>query len=96
MKEVDVPQDPAAISPAYAMERIFTEIRDKRAYQDQKWGGPEHDDSVETEDSWIKYINEYASGKGRAEGRAFRERMIHVAALAVAAIQSFDRKQKTA
>jgi hypothetical protein len=92
MKEVDI--TPKDVSPSYAMERIFTEIRDKRAYQDGKWGGPEHDDTVETEDSWIEYINEYASGKGRAEGRAFRERMIHVAALAVAAIQSHDRKQK--
>jgi hypothetical protein len=37
MKEVDI--TPKDVSPSYAMERIFTEIRDKRAYQDGKWEG---------------------------------------------------------
>ena len=74
------------------MDNIFEEIRNERAYQDAKWGGQEHDDGVETEDSWVHYITEYANSTGRAEGRAFRERMIKVAALAVAALESHDRK----
>jgi hypothetical protein len=75
------------------MDNIFEEIRDERDYQDKKWGGEEHDDTVEDEASWIHYITEYANSTGRAEGRPFRERMIKVAALAVAAIQSHDRKR---
>lgn len=63
----------------------------ERQYQDSKWGGPEHDDT-ETEENWQKYITEYANGQGRATTHDFRKRMVKVAALAIAAIESCDRK----
>lgn len=71
-------------------EVIFDAINRERAYQDANWGGPSHDDT-ETEENWVKYIREYASGEGRAENYEFETRMIKVAALAVAALESFTR-----
>lgn len=63
---------------------IFDEIRDERAYQDRKWGGPKHDDKRSIEELIAKYA---------AETQAYEQRkaMIKVAALAVAMIEKIDR-----
>jgi hypothetical protein len=71
--------------------RAVADILNERTYQDEKWGGPEHDDA-ETEENWQKYITEYANAQGRSESYDFRKRMVKVAALALAAIESVDRK----
>lgn len=65
----------------------------EREYQDKKWGGPSHDDT-ETEENWVKYITEYANAQGRAKDYDFRKRLVKVAALALAAIESIDRTVK--
>lgn len=75
-------------------DEIYREVNLERSYQDDKWGGPDHDDT-ETEESWQRYITEYANARDRAEGYDFRKRMVKVAALAVAALESHDRKAKT-
>jgi hypothetical protein len=66
-------------------------ILNERRYQDEKWGGSEHDDT-ETEENWQRYITEYANAQGRSSSYDFRKRMVKVAALAMAAIESVDRK----
>lgn len=71
--------------------KVLEEVNGERNYQDTKWGGPIHD-TTETQDNWVQYINEYASGKGRATSYDFRKRMVKVAALAVAAIEANDAK----
>jgi len=76
-----------------AREKVYAEIDKERAYQDGKWGGTSFDDT-QTEQDWEKYIKEYSQGEGRAAGRAFRERMIKTAALAVAALESLNRKEQ--
>ena len=77
------------------MDSLFQEIAAERARQDEKWGGPDHDDSHGWHE-WIDYIIEHA-------GKAYspdddedsyanaRRRYIEVAALAVAAVESMDR-----
>ncbi len=74
---------------------VVNEIMGERARQDEKWGGPEHDDLHNPED-WCNYIIDYATwAKQMAAYHSFdkyRRRMIQVAALAVAACDSFDRK----
>lgn len=69
---------------------IYDEIDNEREYQDKKWGGTSFDDA-QTEQQWIEYIKQYAIGQRGSNN--FRERMIKVAALAVAAIESYDRKE---
>lgn len=75
--------------------KVLHEVAAERKYQDKKWGGPTHDDT-ESEANWIAYINKYAIGGFDDKDRPFRERMVKVAALAVAAIESHDRKNAPA
>jgi hypothetical protein len=80
---------------------IFEEIERERQYQDEVHGGPDNDDS-QTEANWVKFVMDNATGTGFAacpgkpDKRPFRERMLKVAALAVAAIESHDRMNEKA
>lgn len=73
---------------------IFGEISGERARQDEQWGGSIHDDSHDLFD-WCEYIRKQ---NNRAIGAAltpiaFEERMVKVAALAIAAIESSRRQR---
>jgi len=69
-------------------EKIIEEILAEREYQDHKWGGDAHDDSHSSID-WVAFITKHL---GRAvEGNTFRQQMVKVAALAVAAAEWHDR-----
>lgn len=68
---------------------ILQEILNERGRQDDKWGGPEHDDQHPLAD-FVDFIEGYAA-KAR-DGDEPRRRLIQVAALAVAAVESMDRK----
>ena len=84
-------------------ERMYQEILGPeltryRSEQDAKHGGPEHDDT-HTPGDWIRFIREYveaASDNILCQDRPemFEENLIHVAALAVAAVQSIRRINK--
>ena len=69
-------------------EAIFNEVLAERKRQDAKWGGAEHDDRHSKSD-WQNFI------LVRVEDFIFRDSyrrtIIEVAALAFAAIESFDR-----
>lgn len=76
-------------------EKIFEEIRIERNAQDAKWG--EEFDDGNSPYHWAAYIAQYATrnliGDPRAASEAaFRGDMVKVAALAVAAIESIDRR----
>ncbi len=73
-------------------EATWREIQHERARQDQKWGGPGHDDQ-HTDHDWIVYLTKHL-GKAVVWPFApyrFRYQMIRVAALAVAAVEWVDR-----
>lgn len=70
------------------------ELFDRRAEQDLQWGGPIHDDT-HTPEEWWMFI---AKCNGDAEANAsdpeiWEDKLIDVAALAVAAIKSSRRKR---
>ena len=71
---------------------VFDEIVKERIAQDEKWGGSPHDDMHSIFD-WVKFIRYHANRAvgGRAKDD-YRKQMIRVAALAIAAIQAYDRK----
>lgn len=71
-------------------EALFDEITKEREYQDGKWGGPTHDD-LHDEEEWMDILEHYATG-GDEGLHDFRTSMVKVAAIAVAAIESYDRK----
>lgn len=76
---------------------VLGEIARERVYQDEVWGGPEHDDTHTVRD-WVTFIVAYL---GKAVNRdsewarnlsISRIALVKVAALCVAALESFDRK----
>lgn len=79
---------------------IYAEIRAERDYQDKRWG-TKTDDTLNTPWMYVAYITQYA---GRwMQGTfmplscettdRFRESMIKVAAIAIAAVESLDRQR---
>jgi hypothetical protein len=73
-------------------ENIFNAIIDERHRQDEKWGGPDHDDKHSYGD-WIIYLVQHLAKASLAVSRQrYRYQLVRIAALAVAAIESFDRK----
>lgn len=83
-------QPEAAVVP-----NVYDEIRTERHRQDELWGGPAHDDSHDWW-AWADYINE-RTAKLKADEEPARPRQrelyLHIAALAVAAIETYDREQ---
>lgn len=78
------------------MSSIYEEIKQRRQYQDAKWGGPAHDDAHTPSDWWslITAYNRMAFGRGiNGLPSAARDKLLDVAALAVAAIEAIDRKE---
>jgi len=76
---------------------LFQEIEDERNKQDAKWGGPTNDELHSSWD-WIAFITKH-TGKAVMwpwDGPLFRYQMVRVAALAVAAIEWFDRRPTNA
>jgi hypothetical protein len=68
----------------------------ERARQEEKFGGPEHDD-VHSMEEWVNLIVEWlgkAAGALRGDGEldTFKDRLVQVAALALAGIESYDRR----
>lgn len=74
------------VTQALRRDAILGEVCVERLYQDGRWGGPEHDDTL-SEDVWRGSVIRYA-----AADRDFRTSMLKVAALAVAAVESHDRR----
>lgn len=83
------------------MSQILDEIRQERAAQDALWGGPAHDDEHSPEE-WLSFIQDYHDRAHRQVKRArlsgedegFRDTLVKIAALAVAACECIDRKKQ--
>ena len=85
-----------------ATAKVLAEVAAERARQDEKWGGAAHDDTRTTTE-FAQMIQDFAGWAranfcmGGEQGRVnARRRLMQVAALAVAAVESFDRKARTA
>jgi hypothetical protein len=76
-----------------SLDRIFTAIFKCRQEQDKEHGGPEHDDT-HTPSDWCEFIEKF---RNRAEfpksPEEYEASLIHVASLAIAAIESSRRKR---
>lgn len=86
-------------------EGIVLDIFAERDRQDAQWGGPDHDDSHQARE-WLGYV-EHQLDAARNEAldddyvnlvdpEHYRQRLVKIAALAVAAIESLDRTMGTA
>lgn len=75
---------------------VFNEVLAERNRQDAKWGGPEHDDQHGAED-WNRFITRYSQWAAQMADMnspdKYRRRMVQVAAIAIAAVESLDRQR---
>ncbi|EPY00922.1 hypothetical protein [Magnetospirillum fulvum] len=77
--------------------RILSEIIAERAHQDARWGGPAHDDTHD-DLAWSWIIRHHLSKQRRPTDAAtdnYRQILVEIGALAVAAIESYDRRHAT-
>lgn len=76
-------------------KRVLFDVEKERQRQNDKWGGAEHDDHHTTAE-FVQLIEDYAGWARTMAGMnsldKARNRLIQVAALAVAAVESIDRK----
>lgn len=74
--------------------RVINDVKNERIRQDSKWGGQQNDD-CNTCAEWCDWVIAYATWAkmmARMDStEKYRRRMIQVAALAVAAVESHDR-----
>ena len=76
------------------MSQIYVEIEAERRMQDARWGGPEHDDE-HTPLEWANFVERKLTAIRLAHiypHEITRETWVKIAALAVAALESHDRK----
>jgi len=73
------------------MEQVLTDVRTERGRQEAEWGG-QYTDDKNTQSDWLRLI-EHQIHQARYHKAEFRERMIKIAALAVASVESYDRGQ---
>lgn len=73
-------------------EDVIQQINDERAAQDEQWGGADHD-FQHYEADWLSFIRrqmakaEFGGDAGVIGGADFNERLVKIAALAVAALE---------
>lgn len=75
--------------------QVLDDVARERLAQDAQWGGPAHDDqhSVDDWSSFIDYQLSFIWYPAKEPTPAeIRARLVKVAALAIAAVESLDRK----
>lgn len=79
---------------------VYAHIKAERARQDAQWGGTAHDDTHDPAE-WVKFLDKQLTAADAltptvqaGEDEAYRERLVKIAALAVAAIESHDRLKR--
>ncbi|WP_237212988.1 hypothetical protein [Falsiroseomonas oryziterrae] len=76
-------------------QSVLAEVAAERTRQDAQWGGPPRDDALPVQ-AFVQLIGDYA-GWARVKAREgsmveARQRLVQAAALAVAAVESLDRR----
>lgn len=77
------------------MSDVFEDIRKERKRQRERWGGAEHDDQHTWKDWSYILAEQLFDAARRAEDHnpeGWRRQLVQMAAVAVAAIESYDRK----
>lgn len=95
MREIDDMKANIILRRQTVTRNVLGNVEAERARQDRKWGGPTHDDKHSVAD-FCRWINNYAGWADQmADAQSYdkaRRRLIQAAALAVAAVESLDRK----
>lgn len=76
--------------PLEGLEGALLAVLIERGAQAQEWGGADHDDQ-HTPREWLDFIQAQLARSKPDDPSEFRGRMVRIAALALAAIESRDR-----
>jgi hypothetical protein len=88
----DAPHEmPGAGAPAALLTLAEFDVREERARQDAQWGGPAYDDQQSLTD-FLMRIADQCEKMASEKPADHRSRIVKIAALAVAALESHDRK----
>lgn len=95
MREIEQEHVETILGTTHLQHLIIGEVLKERGSQDKKWGGAEHDDGHELFD-WLHFI-EKKCGQARyhhanSDFQNARRRLIQIAALAIAAVESANRR----
>jgi hypothetical protein len=75
-------------------QNLIDEIAFERTFHDIQWGGPAHDDK-HTAEEWFSYMAHQADNYNSSKSDSARGyHLVKLAALAVAALESYDRGGK--
>lgn len=76
-----------------SLRQVISDIEDERLRQEDQWGVV--NDDRNTLNDWLVYVQKFSLKSSRAQPNSpvQRKRLVQVAALAVAAIESFDRNR---
>lgn len=79
--------------------RVIEEVTLERIRQDEKWGGPKHDDTHHI-NHFLGFINDKSEKARKAmignDAEEVKRRLVQVAALAVAGIERIERYEENA
>ncbi len=81
---------------ALALKGVLAELQAERLHQDERWGGPERDDEHDIA-YWYDRIKErlyMPTDFALVDAQGARVNFIEIAALAVATVESIDRKDE--
>ena len=83
------------MTPEQSTAAVLKDVFDERQSQDKQWGGPDHDD-CHLEVDWVSYIVRQLGMASEYDvaPEVFQTRMVKVAALAVAAVESSRRRDQ--
>ncbi len=73
--------------------KVIAEVIQERKMQDRQWGGASHDDQHQPEE-WFGFIEHQFFCTNFLNPLDIRERFVKIAAIAVAAAESIDRRIK--
>lgn len=76
-----------------SLQQVISDVEDERLHQEDRWGVV--NDDCNTIEDWCVYMSKYTLKASRSEPNSAtqRRRLIQVATLAVAAVESFDRNR---
>ncbi len=78
------------VGRAEAVPSAIIDVLAEREHQDAQWGGEAHDDT-HLKDDWLHFIRKQLDHAFHVGTPGVRDRLVKIAALAVAAIESHDR-----
>lgn len=85
-------------APTHGQQLVIEQLVEERRVQDRQWGGSDHDDDHERSE-WIEMVKDHLDRAKKANKKTgdideYRQQMLEVAALCVAAVESHDRKRE--